>query len=373
MDSPTVSTQSASTVRRRLREDDSPSKRLKRAKAAERQRRKRERDRTSAANSLATSMLSYSTTSPSDHVPSQAVQQSISAPMTQAPGAQGSAAAPASFTGHEMTPEEMARRERVRAAARERQRKHRQLVKERKMRALGLEMGNEMMPGMPPPDGAPFHHVLPPELQGHPPPPPMGHEPPTFPQGQLSGGRLFASTILLSFSCDPLLKQHLMRTLHMTHDELASLEPVIADAWEHWDHQRRLHYEKQGTGVPGDGGPGVPAGAPNGPHPYSPPPPANGDPSQNEFRARFRSSIEVPPPFAYQPNAPVDPAIQSPTTATAAAGTSSGASADSSIDPKLAAQPRPGAEGATGNGNDAANKAAVSGSIDPSLAQDKET
>lgn len=61
----------------------------------------------------------------------------------------------------------------------------------------------------------------------------------------------------------------------MTHDELASLEPVIGDAWEHWDHQvglfvrifvvlsdyyvqRRMHYEKQAVVSAPDGGAGVP-------------------------------------------------------------------------------------------------------------------
>jgi hypothetical protein len=63
-----------------------------------------------------------------------------------------------------------------------------------------------------------------------------GQEPP-FPQGQPLGGQTFASTLLLAFNCTPLLKQHLLRTLAMTNDELASLEPVIAEAWDHWDHQ----------------------------------------------------------------------------------------------------------------------------------------
>ena len=71
-----------------------------------------------------------------------------------------------------------------------------------------------------------------------PPPPHAMHEPP-FPQGQPLGGQTFASTLLLSFSCAPLLKQHLLRTLSMTNEELASLEPIIAQAWDHWDQQVR--------------------------------------------------------------------------------------------------------------------------------------
>ncbi|KAF8632769.1 hypothetical protein AX15_001704 [Amanita polypyramis BW_CC] len=370
MDRPTV--EADTPTRKRTRENETPTQRLKREKAAERQRRKRERDRNAANIGL----VNYPSPAPDQqqqppppqqqqhhHLqqqPSQAVQ-----PMPHQVGStsQGQSSA---YATQDLTPEELARRERVRAAARERQRKHRQLVKQRKMRELGMDMGNEMIPGMEeyrvPPDGH-FHQVLPPELQPH--PPPMGHEqpPPPFPQGQLNGGRLFASTLLLSFSCDPLLKQHLMRTLDMTHDELASLEPVIADAWEHWDHQRRMHYaEKQAVGGAPDGSAGVPGSAPNGPHPYPPPPPANGDPSHNEFRARFRNSIEVPPPFpTYPPSARVDPAVP-----TAPAGTSGGAAGPSSdpIDPHLAGQPSTTNDGAT---NEHANKA----TIDPNLAQGK--
>lgn len=109
-------------------------------------------------------------------------------------------------------------------------------------------MGNEILSSMdemsyrppPPPPEAQYHQVLPPELQQLAPPPPHAlppppHEPP-FPQNQQLGGQTFASTLLLSFSCAPLLKQHLLRTLSMTNEELASLEPVIAEAWDRWDH-----------------------------------------------------------------------------------------------------------------------------------------
>ncbi|KAF8680622.1 hypothetical protein AX14_004521 [Amanita brunnescens Koide BX004] len=363
MDSPSVSSDTNTPNRKRPRENETPSQRLKREKAAERQRRKRERDRNAANMGI----LSYPGP-PADQQQQQHQQQQPQAVQAISHQVGSPSQGPSTaFAGQELTQEELARRERVRAAARERQRKHRQLVKQRKMRELGLDMGNEMMAGMeeyrvPPPDGH-FHQVLPPELQPH--PPPMGHDqPPPFPQGQLSGGRLFASTLLLSFSCDPLLKQHLMRTLHMTHEELASLEPVIADAWEHWDHQRRMHYEKQAVVAASDGSAGVPGAAPNGPHPYPPPPPANGDPSHNEFRARFRSSIEVPPPFpTYPPNSRVDPAIS-----TATAGSSGPASVASNdpIDPHLTGQPSTSPDGVKATPNDMASKA-----IDPNLAQGK--
>ena len=202
--------------RKRMRENETPSQRTKREKAAERQRRKRERDRQAGLNS--------SSIQTGDQ---QAPISTVSVP---------------DLHQQDMSPEEISRRDRVRAAARERQRKHRALVKQRKMRELGLDpMGNELIPGMEEvqyrvhPDSQ--YAVLPPELQHPPPPPPHGMPEPPFPQGQIHGGQTFASTLLLSFSCTPLLKQHLLRTLSMTNEELTSLEPIIAQAWDHWDQQ----------------------------------------------------------------------------------------------------------------------------------------
>ena len=62
--------------------------------------------------------------------------------------------APAAFHNQDsdkdgqLSPDDAAKRERVRAAARERQRKHRALVKQKKLRELGLDMGNELLPNM---------------------------------------------------------------------------------------------------------------------------------------------------------------------------------------------------------------------------------
>jgi len=179
------------------------------------------------------------------------------------------------------------------------------------MRELGLDMGNEI-PGMEDTqyrvnsDGQ-YQQVMPHEIQQHPPQhvPSQGGDIP-FPQGQL-GGQTFASTLLLSFSCAPLLKAHLMRTLHMNNEELASLEPVLAEAWERWDHARRAHYAEAvkagipvappGAGsyaieIPQDPPPGsygMPPGAPNGVNSI--------DASTNEFRARFHRSLAAPTPF----------------------------------------------------------------------------
>ena len=230
-----------STSRKRPRESETESQKIKREKAAERQRRKRERDRRNAGMGI----MAFSSAEESQqqaalqqqqqqeqqeqqHLQQQQQQQQVP---TQPQ--------PQQTEYQELTPEEKVRRDRVRAAARERQRKHRQLVKQRRMRDLGLEMGNEMMQGMEDvhyratPDGQ-YHPVMPPDLQQLPPPHPQLEAP--FPHGAPMGGQTFASTLLLSFSCAPLLKQHLLRTLNMSNEELTSLEPIIADAWDRWDH-----------------------------------------------------------------------------------------------------------------------------------------
>ena len=228
-----ISTPSSS--RKRSRENETPSQRHKREKAAERQRRKRERDRQAGLNNiLALSQVQQATGAPPP--PVEAPPQPTSMAQSISDFAKGD----------DTSAEEVAKRDRVRAAARERQRKHRALVKARKMRELGMDMGNEILPGMEDlpyrvnADGQ-YQPVMPHEMPPHPPPPQAIQEPP-FPHGvpQLSGGQTFASTLLLSFSCAPLLKQHLLRTLNMTNEELASLEPIIAQAWDHWDHQVSL-------------------------------------------------------------------------------------------------------------------------------------
>ncbi|TFY74974.1 hypothetical protein EWM64_g9038 [Hericium alpestre] len=225
----------------------------------------------------------------------------------------------------------------------QRQRKHRALVKQRKLRELGLDMGNDIIPGMEDVqyrvqnDGQ-YHPVLQPDMsQG-----PMGpHNEPPFPQGQLVGGQTFASTLLLSFSCAPLLKQHLLRTLSMTNEELASLEPIIAQAWEQWDHQRRMHYAQQAQ-----------VAAANSVKPPEPHQLAEAsssaytnvdmtdhtggypDPNQaspNDFRARFHRPLVAPSPFR-------NFATDARTTATTSTPTSTASvQGQDTIDPHLAA------------------------------------
>jgi hypothetical protein len=209
-------------TRKRVRENETESQRHKREKAAERQRRKRERDRQAGLNNLLMSQVQVQVPPPHE--------DPISAPP-----------AFADDKDDHLSPDEAAKRERVRSAARERQRKHRALVKQKKLRDLGLDMGNELLPSMEDVQYRlntenqypPMLHELQQHTQHH---PQHIHEPP-FPQGQPLGGQTFASTLLLSFSCAPLLKAHLLRTLNMSNEELASLEPIIAQAWDHWDQQ----------------------------------------------------------------------------------------------------------------------------------------
>lgn len=250
---------------KRSRENETPSQRHKREKAAERQRRKRERDRqaASAGNATGASPQELMTYPPPAIMDVEQHSQMLHHAHPPPPPQHVEYADPAGLRTvdsnpgeHDMTADEVQRRERVRAAARERQRKHRALVKARKMRELGLDMGNEVMGTVEDlsyrvdPEGA-YTPVLVPQHEPTAPPPPHPHphipqpqpqhqQEPAFPQNQPLGGQTFASTLLLSFSCAPLLKQHLLRTLSMTNDELASLEPVIAQAWDQWDHDVRI-------------------------------------------------------------------------------------------------------------------------------------
>jgi hypothetical protein len=331
---------------KRSREDETPSQRHKREKAAERQRRKRERDRqvvnsgapatasasaaaavaavhaahaAAAAVGMLPGVLGYPPPLSDDHHMSQSQlypppmppmdsmdpMDGLGTPQTEFEPVSQSQSRVIHQTETNLSSDELARRERVRAAARERQRKHRALVKQKKMRELGLDMGNELPAGFEPPEFAAVYQQT---AASFPPPlneaPPQHVHPPTAapseplhqaimnqPQpepslpvahGQPIGGQTFASTLLLSFSCAPILKQHLLRTLSMTNDELASLEPVIAHAWDQWDHdvchhelsiapllifsslQRRMHYAKQAAeAVTFDPNGGRPMGEPS--------------------------------------------------------------------------------------------------------------
>jgi len=218
---------------------------------------------------------------------------------------QRSPAPPPDSTEQDLSPEEFTKREKVRAAARERQKKHRALVKDRKMKELGLDMGNEISE-VQYRDGQ-YQQVLAHELQ-HNPHGVLVHQEPPFPEGQQLGpGETFASMLLLSFSCTPLLKQHVLSTLQMTNEELTSLGPIIADAWDRWDRQRRLHYAQQTTDAAKSPGP-----IPGPSSTYAPVDQhmsngtsstsyanehAHPQQSASEFRTRFQRPLVAPSPF----------------------------------------------------------------------------
>ncbi|KAJ7475242.1 hypothetical protein B0H11DRAFT_2034686 [Mycena galericulata] len=291
--------------RKRPRENETPSQRLKREKAAERQRRKRERDR--QASGLP---------------PSMPFPQDNHYPPHHHPQADYLTAPPPPKPEDNMSPEEQARLERLRANARERQRKHRLRVRQEKDRALGLAMGNEITTGIDDvhyrvnPDGhyqqvlahdmqaqaqaahAHAHHLQQQAAQAHAQGQPPPGEPP-FPQDAPHGGQTFASTLLLSFACTPMLKQHLLSNLKMTNEELASLEPVIAEAWDRWDQGRRMRYEHpEGFPPPAVPLPGPPGSVPvPGPAAGAPPYPPYAAGPGDDFRGRFQRVMTVPAPF----------------------------------------------------------------------------
>ncbi|KAJ3729609.1 hypothetical protein C8R42DRAFT_171341 [Lentinula raphanica] len=302
-------------TRKRNRENETPSQRIKREKAAERQRRKRERDRLGIP-------VNY-VHPPPQRNPTNAVVVSQPLPPPPPPPPQppvtvldpNAGGGPSTINEPELTPEEEARRDRVRAAARERQRKHRALVKQRKMRELGMDMGNDISDNVHAPSTeeqaglsysvdapAGFHAAM----ISPPPPPPPGivqqsitddTNENSFPQTiatQGHGGQMFATTLLLSFSCSPLLKQHLLSSLQMSNEELASLEPIIADAWDQWDRQRRQHQQPFDTSQFPSQHSFVQNAANSTPQDVSTASAAN------EFRARFHRSLIVPTPFQAQ-------------------------------------------------------------------------
>ncbi|TFK30291.1 hypothetical protein FA15DRAFT_699832 [Coprinopsis marcescibilis] len=269
---------------RRPRDKETLGQRLKREKAAERQRRKRERDRVQAQAEAASqaqtvaniAMMAFASPESLQHHFAQLTHQVVAAAVAASAGEEEAMHTPPGipqplsptvdmqdFTQplpiqhlqqvqHQIqqtqpdhaphtpsdtdqgpvTPEEAERREKVRAAARERQRKHRLQVKQKKMRELGLDVDVvNPIEDFRPPD---FPHDFQQPLGGM-----LGGD---FASANALGGQTFASTLLLSFSCAPLLKAHLLRTLNMTNEELASLEPIIAEAWDKWNAQRQARY-----------------------------------------------------------------------------------------------------------------------------------
>ncbi|KAI9461157.1 hypothetical protein F5148DRAFT_1316370 [Russula earlei] len=86
----------------------------------------------------------------------------------------------------------------------------------------------------------------------------------------------------------------------MTNEELASLEPIIAQAWDQWDHQRRLHYAQQAQAAAGAGRP--PDGQPLGE--VAPPPPPHTYPAAVELGDAQTTAQPFPPPDPNQHSMP---------------------------------------------------------------------
>ncbi|KAF8531991.1 hypothetical protein JB92DRAFT_3104375 [Gautieria morchelliformis] len=279
-------------------EDEDRAIEEKRIKARERQRRKRERDR-SGRDKSGGSAMGATSFPPHDDDPSH--QMSIYGPPVELANGHGRGRS-ADLSG--LSPEEAAKKERIRTAARERQRKHRASVKAKRMAELGMAIVNagggveqtavgyvlnehgQYEPVMEDPNGSHHSHVP--------------HEPPfPAPQAHNTPGQTFASTLLLSFSCAPLLKQHLLRNLHMSEEELASFEPIIAAAWDHWEHERALHYAAAAGGPNSEpSGPStsyLPPHPPPHPHPHAQLYPSS------DFRARFHRPLVAPFPSSAPP------------------------------------------------------------------------
>ncbi|EIW84638.1 hypothetical protein CONPUDRAFT_79489 [Coniophora puteana RWD-64-598 SS2] len=56
-------------------------------------------------------------------------------------------------------------------------------------------------------------------------------------------GKQFASTLLLSLTSSPAMKQDLFQELHMVDGDLKNLELIMVTAWTTWDHKGRPHCE----------------------------------------------------------------------------------------------------------------------------------
>jgi len=269
----------SSPTRKRIRmdEQDSPDKLNKRReKARERQRMKRERDRMIA-----------------NHM-------SMAIPYADVEGGglvEGAMPEPQNPVTHPVPipPEELSKKERVRLAARERQRKHRAVVKARRMAELGIQM-------IPPNPHVPLGYRLNENGQMEP-----VHDANAIAQdgagyGQ-TPGQTFARLLMTSAFINPNLKQHICRTLQMTAEELAGFEPIIATAWDHWNHQR-MHYHQQAAAQRGPNDGHFPSGSSeevaNG-----------GDMQANDYGQRFQHLSEgamvegVPLPTGN----PIDPSL----------------------------------------------------------------
>ncbi|KAF8577247.1 hypothetical protein K439DRAFT_1622234 [Ramaria rubella] len=211
----------------------------KREQARERQRRKRERDRALSVTAIYPEGISDANL----HLEEQHMGGMGSSTIRRRGGGKR-------ISLEDLPPEEAQKKQRIREAARERQRKHRAGVKAKRMAELGMAIVNEgggieqTAIGYTINENGQYEAVL-----ADPSDPNLQHAqvgPFHTANAHATPGQMFASTLLLGLSCTPHLKQQLLRTLRSTNEDLTAFEPFIAAAFDHWEHGRSLHYAAQG-------------------------------------------------------------------------------------------------------------------------------
>ncbi|KAG8947317.1 hypothetical protein FRC04_010893 [Tulasnella sp. 424] len=269
--------------------------------------------------------------------------------------------------------EEDMKREKVRRAARERQRKHRALLKAKRMSAMddinqlppppGYSHAHPQHAHHPAGHGPPHPHLLLAQeqmlyqdqvaaaalqaqaaqaqilaearsgvlnnqmipAQQQPLPPPAqnpssvtpGPAVPTVQQPPPSGapapggspGETFASYMMLAFSCAPMLKAHVMATMGMSDGDLHAVQQLIASAWDQWNHMRHLPSHQPANGVPAQGS------AEHVPFTEGSATPATAGPAPTPveyFRERFQRTMAQPSPYQNQAGGPAHSSSPSP-------------------------------------------------------------
>jgi len=256
----------------------------KRAKARERQRRKRERDKAGQG------VMSFQDHQPQEEDPPPPPPRTATTPEDPS-----------------LTPEEQAKKDRVRLAARERQRKHRAVVKAKRMAEMGMPIQVDGSVAVPYHEAYALHaaHLH----DGGDPNNPLTHGDGSLPMPHpnQTPGQTFASMMLLALSCAPMIKPHLLRLLNISNEELASFEPIMAATWDAWmqDPRYRQHSEQH----PHSAGTSSPYAHPQTHSPY-PAEAAQLHAEQGEdFRSRFGGQRYAVAPGQPGHHHPIDPTL----------------------------------------------------------------
>ncbi|KIO27136.1 hypothetical protein M407DRAFT_233621 [Tulasnella calospora MUT 4182] len=267
--------------------------------------------------------------------------------------------------------EEEMKREKVRRAARERQRKHRALLKAKRMSAMddvnqlppppGYSHAHPQHAHHPAGHGPPHPHLLMAQehmlyqdqvaaaalqaqaaqaqilaearsgvlnnqmpVQQQPPQPPAANTSPVTlpaavpavqqippPEGPPGGspGETFAGYMMLAFSCAPMLKAHVMATMGMAEGDLHAVQQLIASAWDQWNHMRHLPTHQQASSVPAQGSAEhVPFAEGSGVPSAAGPAPT----PVEYFRERFQRTMAQPSPYQNQAGRPTHSSSPSP-------------------------------------------------------------